>query len=73
MSQNVTVFERETLEIVERHDFQRTKRVGQRGSYAAHHRPEMQAARRAIRRAVIEWSDGESNPDLLNAIQPSSR
>ncbi len=22
---------------------------------------------------VGEWSDGESNPDLLNAIQPSSR
>ena len=21
----------------------------------------------------VEWSDGESNPDLLNAIQPSSR
>ena len=21
----------------------------------------------------FEWSDGESNPDLLNAIQPSSR
>jgi len=21
----------------------------------------------------VEWSHGESNPDLLNAIQPSSR
>ena len=24
-------------------------------------------------RRAVDWSDGESNPDLLNAIQPSSR
>src|SRR6266567_4171931 len=32
--------------------------------------------RPAMREAVlgrVEWSHGESNPDLLNAIQPSSR
>jgi hypothetical protein len=25
------------------------------------------------RESLAKWSDGESNPDLLNAIQPSSR
>ena len=35
-----------------------------------------EASRSLMKRRVrveCEWSDGESNPDLLNAIQPSSR